>query len=81
MSNARKQYPDTSAGALAYLGEDSTLDLEGATARPDPAVEGVWEVTMPAENGRRAIVYLAGFRTPWGEARLWNDFEVEDRRG
>lgn len=72
------RYPDTEEGAISYLRDDAALDLDGATARPDPSVEGVWEVTL--ESGRRAIVYLAGYEDPWGRERDWNDFEVEDER-
>ncbi len=73
-----KKHPDTSAGAIQSLKEQSDLKTEGATARPDPSVEGVWMVTLPKEGGRKAIVYLAGYKEPAGSARKHNDFEVED---
>jgi hypothetical protein len=56
----------------------STLkNLQGATGRPDPSVQGVWEVRT--KDGVRAIVYLAGYREPMGNVRATNDFEVDDR--
>jgi len=70
-----KKYPDTAGGAIACLQSDSTLDVKEATARPDPSVEGVWEVRCP--NGDRAIVYLAGYKDPFGQIRSRNDFEAE----
>ncbi len=73
-----KKYPDSAEGAIACLTELSTYKTKGATVRPDPSVQGVWQVTMPAEQGRRAIVYLAGYRDPWGKVRPNNDFESED---
>jgi hypothetical protein len=71
------KYPDTAKGAIQCLRDDSRgLNLTGAKAFPDPSVEGVWAVDM--KDGRRAIVYLAGYRDPWGEPRKYNDFEVEE---
>lgn len=68
-------YPDTRAGALGALAWMSNLKLRGARAFPDPVVEGVWGVDL--KDGRRAIVYLAGYKDPWGTRRTHNDFEVE----
>lgn len=70
------KYPNAPEGAIRYLSEDSDLDLDGATAIPDPHVSGVWLVRMT--DGRRAIVYLAGYPDPFGREREHNDFEVED---
>lgn len=77
---ADKRYPDSQDGAVACLKEMSTLKTKGATARPDPSVQGVWLVTLPAEGGRRAVVYLGGYRDPMGQVRPNNDFEVEDEK-
>src|SRR5437899_12711790 len=74
-SKQQKKYPDTAEGAIAYLKKDSTLNLTGATARPDPSVRGVWEVKTP--KGVRAIVYLAGHPDPFGKLRPTNDFEAD----
>lgn len=72
-----RKYPDTSAGALQYLKDDSKgLNLTGAKVFPDPVVHGVWGVDLT--DGRRVIVYLAGYPDPWGESRKYNDFEVEE---
>ncbi len=74
-----KHYPDTSAGAIHYLRDDSTLShLDSASAKPDPSVRGVWMVVSDKAPWRRAIVYLAGYRDPFGTIRDHNDFEVED---
>lgn len=69
-------YPDTPAGALAYLSEDSTLDLTDAVCSADPAVDGVWMVETPNDPAvSYAIVYLAGYREPLGRLRECDDFE------
>lgn len=78
-----KKYPDSSTGAIQSLKEQSDFNTEGATAIPDPSVEGVWMVTMPKEKNSegkalRAIVYLAGYKEPFGSIRKHNDFESED---
>ena len=75
-----KTYPDTAKGAIAYLRADSSLDLTNATARPDPQVLGVWLVELHVDDPQigqevDAIVYLAGYPTPWGDDRPHNDFE------
>jgi len=71
-----QKYPDSAQGAVACLAALSEgIDLKGATARPDPSVEGVWLVIC--KNGDRAVVYLAGYREPSGNRRDHNDFEVE----
>jgi hypothetical protein len=74
------QYPDTAEGALQYLRDDSSLDLDGATTQCDPWVEGVWKVILAVpepEIGQEieAIVYLGGYRCPLGDVRATNDFE------
>lgn len=70
-------YPDTKEGVLEYLKTDSSLDLEDATVVPDSAVEGVWAVDLP--DGSRTIVYLAGYKNPFGEVRELNDFETGEQ--
>ncbi len=72
-----KKYPDTLEGAKAYLKDECTIDFTGGTGRPDPQVQGVWEVW--SKNGDRAIVYLAGYKEPVGGIRPTNDFEVETK--
>jgi hypothetical protein len=70
-----KRWPDTAAGAIAALGTLSVHTVTGATARPDPVVEGVWLVTHKAGQ---SIVYLAGYHEPLGNVRKINDFEDVD---
>lgn len=69
-------YPDTEAGAIQCLADDSSLDTTGATAVPDWSVEGVWKVIL--KDGRAVIVYLAGYKDPWKNIRECNDFEMLD---
>lgn len=75
------RYPDTADGARAYLREEmgGLLEVDDCPARPDPWVRGVWEL-YPRHDGRliQAVVYLAGYDTPWGEPRQHNDVETED---
>jgi len=74
----QERYQDSAAGAIQMLrdyADTKQVKLDGATARPDPQVQGVWEVKM--KNGDRAIVYLAGYREPMGNIRATNDFEME----
>lgn len=74
-----KQYPDSAAGAIECLAYLSAFDTKGATARPDPSVEGVWMVTM--KSGEQAIVYLKGYKDPLHKIRETNDFEeVEPKK-
>lgn len=74
-----KRYPDSPEGAVQCLRDMSSgLNLQGATARPDPSVQGVWQVTM--KGGQRVIVYLGGYKDPFGNVRTSNDFEVEDEK-
>jgi hypothetical protein len=69
--NAMTKYHDTADGAIQFLMDESTLDLRGAKGRPDPQVQGVWEITL--KDGTRAIVYLAGYREPSGQTRKTKD--------
>jgi hypothetical protein len=71
-----KRYSDTRAGVLQYLRDDSSLDLRPTNIRSvsiDNQVEGVWEVML---SDCQVIVYLAGYKDPWGRTRTENDFEV-----
>jgi hypothetical protein len=82
MSTLEKHYPNSPQGAIQCLKETSTLNTRGAKAIRDPSVEGVWKVNLPAEQADEdsltvaAIVYLAGYKTPWGVSREMNDFET-----
>lgn len=69
------QYPDSAQGAVQALRDGTGAELEGATAIPDPQVEGVWLVT---HSEGRAVVYLPGYKNPWGDVREYLDFEEED---
>ena len=76
MAIAIRMYSDTAEGALKLLRDLSTLNLTNATAKPDPSVEGVWQVTL--QTGLRSVVYMGGYRDPFGKVRQHDDFEVED---
>lgn len=72
---ATKKHPDTKQGAIDYLREESTLDLSGDIhGKPDSSVEGVW-MLWNHEKSWTAIVYLAGYKDPFGHIRESNDFE------
>jgi hypothetical protein len=58
----RGQFPDTEQGAIEFMKFMSSHNMDGATARPDPVVDGVWLVSH--KNGK-SIVYL-------------NDMDFED---
>lgn len=74
-------YPNSAEGAKQALKELSvytTADL--TTATQDPSVEGVWKVNHSAAAIAKygtdfSIVYLAGYKGPWGDKRTFNDFE------
>lgn len=74
-------FPDTAEGAKAALMSMAIYkdkDLGGVIA--DPWVEGVWKVMHTAKATKKygttaSIVYLAGYKNPWGEIRQDNDFE------
>lgn len=78
-----KIFPDTKEGVLSCLREESTLiipsnDLE-IEVEADPYVPGVWKVFLdpqPKEECEFAVVYLAGYRDPWGDKREFNDWEL-----
>lgn len=73
-------YPDTKDGVLQYMqyGYSKSflkkLDLPTCKIHSDPQVEGVWAVDSMA-SGFRCIIYLAGYRDPWGKKRERNDNE------
>lgn len=75
-------YTDSAKGAIEMLGTDSSWDVSKAKAQADPEVEGVWLVTNIFDkhdrNKGRAIVYLAGYKDPYGRIRAYNDFEDEE---
>lgn len=70
-----KTFLDNERGAidaLNYLSEG--INLENASAIPDPQVEGVWKVFTPNFECDW-IVYLKGYKEPFGNIREHNDFE------
>lgn len=80
ISELSKVYPDSRAGVVEYMqyGYDKRflkkLDLPTCKIHADPSVEGVWAVDSMA-SGFRCIIYLAGYKDPWGKIRDHNDNE------
>ena len=60
--NKRGEFSDTEQGAIDFMKFMSSHNMDGATARPDPVVDGVWLVS---HQGGKSIVYL-------------NDMDFED---
>lgn len=78
--NLGQVFPNTKQGVLQYMqyGYDKSflkkLDLPTCNIHSDPQVEGVWAVDSMA-SGFRCVIYLAGYRDPWGKKREHNDNE------
>lgn len=75
-----KKYPDSKAGILEYMKNEydprfvKLIDLPTCRIHADPQVEGVWAVDS-IKTGFRCIIYLAGYKNPWGDIREMNDNE------
>lgn len=71
------EYPDSEAGALAYIAYETEggIDLSDATCGPDPVVKGCWLITTPNAKMDYVIVWLKGYGDPFGTVRPNNDFE------
>jgi hypothetical protein len=50
------------------------FDIMNCKIHRDPSVEGVWAVDNPAKH-LRLVIYMAGYRDPFGKVRTMNDFE------
>lgn len=65
-------YPDTKAGAIECLKNESTYDMtQVRQVKADPYYEGVWAVDL--YSGTRVIVYLRGYGD--NKDKTYNDFE------
>ncbi len=78
-----KKYNDTKEGALNCLRDESTIELPDdnnkIVVEPDPCVEGVWKVNLDPnwnDGDDTVIVYLSGFKDPFGVIREFNDWET-----
>lgn len=77
-----KRFPDTAQGAVDYLKSDSQpgflrelgIGKPYTKIRQDPSVEGVWAIDN-YRDGIRVVVYLGGYKDPWGKTREYGDFE------
>jgi hypothetical protein len=65
-------YPDTEDGAREFVNDfyDMT-DLEIVGFQPDPTVAGVWKVSF--NKDRDSIIFMAGYKNPFGIIRTVND--------
>ena len=77
-----KVYPDTKAGVLSLLREESTFNIpesdDDVEVECDGFVKGVWSVKLDPDlndGDSIVIVYLAGYTDPWGTKRIENDWE------
>jgi len=77
-----KKFSDTEQGIKEFMkdkgevtqGFTRKLDLATCKFMADPSVEGVWAIDS-MKMGIRVIVYLGGYKDPWGRVRDGNDFE------
>jgi len=50
---------DSAKSAIEFLAAESSLNMTGAKAQPDPQVKWVWKVTTPNDTDIEfAVVYL-----------------------
>lgn len=71
------KYPDTEKGARDALHEMAVYDGKRGTVICDPYVIGVWAIKGAFDDPTcpDAVVYLGGYRDPFGNVREDNDFE------
>jgi hypothetical protein len=75
-------FPSSKAGILKFMNDPKqvkasfakSLDLPNCDIHADPQVDGVWAVDS-FKTGSRIIVYLGGYKDPFGHVRPFNDFE------
>lgn len=74
------RYADTEAGALEFLGTETTLTTtDKSEIIPDPIVSGCWKITNVECHGMMydCIIWMQGYPTlPHGKARSSNNFEA-----
>lgn len=72
----KENYPDTELGVIEFVQEffDPSINLKQPKIEPDPEIQGVWKVET---DSYRAIVYLKGYKEPFGNIREYNDFEIQ----
>jgi hypothetical protein len=78
------QFPDTAKGAWAALTKIASKEwldkLDRKAIYMDPEVHGVWGIDMVnKKTGKKGmvVVYLKGYKEPFGDLRKYNDFEYE----
>jgi hypothetical protein len=77
-----EKFPSSKVGILKFMNDPKqvkasfakSLDLPNCDIHADPQVDGVWAVDS-FKTGSRIIVYLGGYKDPWGQVRPFNDFE------
>ena len=70
-----KVYPDTGAGVMQFLRDESELEMAAYMFADRLQHRGVWRIT--ARGKWRAVVYLKGYADQYGQIREVNDFEFE----
>jgi len=78
-----KQFPDSKQGIISFLKDPKEvqqsftkkIDLDTCKIFPDPSVAGVWGVDS-MKTGNRIVIYLGGYKDPFGDLRNHNDFET-----
>ena len=81
-----EHYEDSKEGVLRFTQFEmdkrlvAKLDLPNCKIHRDPEVEGVWAIDN-VEKNIRVVVYMAGYREPFGNIRDMNDFEEGQLRG
>lgn len=70
------KYPDTPNGARKFVEVETPKSRENIKhLEADPWVDGVWKVTFKNPNDPDMIIYMGGYKDPYGTVRCWNDFE------
>jgi hypothetical protein len=78
-----KIFPDTEKGAMDYLKAEcrEETNFKDAKVICDPYVNGVWKIHLPHEKEDNTfIIYLKGYKNPWGQERDMNDWECVEER-
>lgn len=68
-----KVYSNDVQGVALFIKQQTTITSDISRIKADPLVEGVWRTDH--ENGDSFVVYLAGYKDPFGNVRPFNDFE------
>jgi len=79
-----KLYTDSIEGCKDFVKHETVYKLDKNTKfEADPYVEGVWRISdlkcvsnhSHHRENHTIIIYMAGYKDPWGQLRESNDFE------